>query len=180
VAGEYVQRLPQQYSPFGQICRRSAARNSTFSERKLPQSAPRSASGTLRRVAALTQTGFNLIRRQNQIAFAIGNPDESNSAAQQGLSLSERVLHRRAGSLHRGGAHVFLPRARGRSSTFGSPSLSHGSVRHARGKSSHCYEFSGRLGIYLGALSAQPHAANRRRGSHLWSRGSHGRAYNGQ
>ena len=66
----------------------------------------RSASETLRRAGRIIETSFDLIRRQNQIAVSIDNPDESRSAAQHRPSLRERLVYRRVGSHHHDAAHA--------------------------------------------------------------------------
>ena len=71
-----------------------------------------------RRAGRLIQSGLDLIRRQNQMAVAVDNPDEGGAAAQLELSLPERLVNRRAGSLHHRNAHARSPRGQNRSSTF--------------------------------------------------------------
>ena len=84
----------------------------------------RSASEASRRAGRLIRTGFDLIRRQNQMAFSIDNPDERSSAAQLKLSLPERVVYRRAGSLHHRNARAGCRMHKIDLRHFGSPSLS--------------------------------------------------------
>ena len=132
------------------LCANSRPCDRRVADRRRPGAAVaiRSASKTLPRPGRLIQTGFDLVRRQNQMAFSIHNPGECSSAAQLKLSFPERLVYRRAGSLHRRNA-----RARCRVNQVDLRTLwlsivapSARTASTARG--SHCDVFSVRVGVY--------------------------------